>query len=79
MITDVFLDQKRVNVCENTVKTAPHDRFILEEIEILNAASSQYLVNDINRRSDPVYRLIPLVSDFNSNGQQPRLDDRRDI
>ena len=23
-ITDVFLDQKRVNVCENTVKMAPH-------------------------------------------------------
>ena len=27
MITDVFLDQKRVNVCEHTVKTAPCDSF----------------------------------------------------
>ena len=27
MITDVFLDQKRVNVCEHMVKTAPHNRF----------------------------------------------------
>ena len=25
--TDVFLDQKRVNVCEHTVKTAPCDSF----------------------------------------------------
>ena len=25
MITDVFLNQKRVNVCEQTVKTAPHE------------------------------------------------------
>ena len=24
-ITDVFLNQKRVNVCEHTVKMAPHD------------------------------------------------------
>ena len=26
-ITDVFLDQKRVNVCEHTVKMAPCERF----------------------------------------------------
>ena len=26
MITDVFLDQKRVNVCEHTVNMAPHAR-----------------------------------------------------
>ena len=26
-ITDTVLDQKRVNVCEHTVKTGPHDRF----------------------------------------------------
>ena len=25
MITDVFLDHKRVNVCEHTVKMAPHE------------------------------------------------------
>ena len=25
MITDVFLDQKRVNVCELTTKTAPRE------------------------------------------------------
>ena len=31
------------------------------------------LLNDvINGRSDPVYRLIPSVSDLNSNGQQPK-------
>jgi hypothetical protein len=54
---------------------------MLEEIKILKAASSRYLVNDvINGQSDPVYRLIPSVSDLNSNGQQPRrLADRRDI
>jgi hypothetical protein len=27
MITNVFLDQKRINVCEHMVKTAPHDGF----------------------------------------------------
>ena len=27
MITDFFLDQKRVNVCEHTVKTVPHKSF----------------------------------------------------
>ena len=27
MITDVFLDQKKVNVCEHTVKMAPHESF----------------------------------------------------
>ena len=25
MIADVFLDQKRVNVCEHAVKTVPHE------------------------------------------------------
>ena len=36
---------------------------ILKEIEILKAASSRYLLNDvINGLSDPVYRLIPSVS-----------------
>ena len=29
MITDVFLDQKRVNVCEHMVKTAPHHNLLL--------------------------------------------------
>ena len=27
MITDVFLDQKRLNICEHMVKEASHDRF----------------------------------------------------
>jgi hypothetical protein len=27
MVTDVFLDLKRVNVCEHMVKAAPRDRF----------------------------------------------------
>ena len=27
MITDVFFDQKRVNVCEHTVNMAPHESF----------------------------------------------------
>ena len=26
-ITDVFLDQKRVNVCEHTIKMEPHESF----------------------------------------------------
>ena len=30
MITDVFLDQKRVNVCEHTVKMAPREHFAKE-------------------------------------------------
>ena len=28
MITDVFLDQKRVNVCKHMVKVAPHESFL---------------------------------------------------
>jgi hypothetical protein len=27
VIADVFLDQKRVNVCEHTIKMAPRDGF----------------------------------------------------
>ena len=27
MITDVFLDQKRANVCEHPIKIAPHESF----------------------------------------------------
>ena len=27
MNTDVFLDQKKVNICEHKVKTVPHDCF----------------------------------------------------
>jgi hypothetical protein len=28
MITDVILDQKRVNICEHTLKTAPHGTYL---------------------------------------------------
>ena len=39
----------------------------LEEIEILKAASSKYLFNDIiTGWKHPMYRLIPSVSDLNS-------------
>ena len=27
MVTDIFLDQKRLNVCKITVKMAPHESF----------------------------------------------------
>ena len=41
----------------------------LEEIEILKAASSKYLLNDvIAGQNDPMYRLLTYVSDLNSNG-----------
>ena len=56
------------------------DLVVKEEIEILIAASSRYLLNYvINIRSDPVNRLIPSVSDLNSNSQQPRLGNTRNI
>jgi hypothetical protein len=38
----------------------------LEEIKILKAASSKYLLNDvIAGQNDPVYKLPPLISDLN--------------
>jgi GIY-YIG catalytic domain. len=53
---------------------------MLEEIEILKAASSKYLLNDdITRRNDPMHRLSPSVSDINSNSQLPKLGDTRNF
>ena len=44
-------------------------------MEILKVASSRDLLNYvINRRSDPMYSLLPSISDFNFNGQKPRQD-----
>ena len=52
----------------------------LEEIEILKAASSKYLLNDdIAGQNDPIYTLLPSVSDLNSNSQLPKLGDRRNF
>ena len=64
-----------------TLKKKNHRKInIFEEIEILKAASSRYQLNDIiNGQSDPVYRLIPSVSDLNFKSQQPRLGDRRNF
>ena len=43
---------------------------MLEEIEILKAASSKYLLNDvISGQNDPVYRLLSSVSDLNCPGR----------
>jgi hypothetical protein len=50
----------------------------LEEIKILKAASSKYLLNDgIVGQNDPMYKLIPSVSDLNSNNQQPRPSSKK--
>jgi hypothetical protein len=44
----------------------------------LKAASSKYLLYDvITGQNDPMYKLIPLVSDLNSNGLRP--GNRRNI
>ena len=54
---------------------------MLQEIEILQAASSsKYLLNDVFAgQNDPMYRLLPSVSDLNSNCQLPRPNDRRNF
>ena len=45
----------------------------LEEVEILKATSSKYLLNDvIAGQNDPMYKLYPTVSDLNSNDQELR-------
>ena len=50
----------------------------LEEIDILKASSSRYLLNDVIAvQNDPKYRLLPLVSDLNANVQQPRPGQRK--
>ena len=42
----------------------------LEEIEILKAASSKHLLNDvIAGQNDPIYKLLPSVSDLKSTAQ----------
>ena len=52
----------------------------LEEIEIIKAVSSKYLLNEvISGRNDPMYRIITLISDLNSNGQLPKPGDRRNF
>ena len=45
---------------------------ILEETEMLKATSYRKLLNGIiNGGSDPVYRFLPSVSAWNSNGRRP--------
>jgi GIY-YIG catalytic domain. len=52
----------------------------LEEIKILKAASSKYLLNDvIAEQNNRMYKLLLSVSDLNSNDQQPRLGNRRNF
>jgi hypothetical protein len=58
MITDVFLDQKRVNVCEHTVKTAPCESFgkvPLEELQDRkggrDGGKSEWKSSEINTRA----------------------------
>ena len=61
---------------------------MLEEIEILKAASSKYLFNDvIAGQNEPTYKLkkkfrnptIEIISDLNSNCQLPKPGDRRNF
>ena len=53
---------------------------MLKEIETLNAASSKYLLNDvISGQNNPMFRLLPSVSDLNSNSQLPKPGDRRNF
>ena len=52
----------------------------LEEIETLKAASSKHLLNDdIARQHDPMYGLLPSISDLKSNSQLPKPGDRRNF
>jgi hypothetical protein len=51
-----------------------------EEIQILEAASTKYLLNEvITRRNDLIYRILASVSNLNCNGQLPRPTDRRNF
>ena len=44
----------------------------LEEIEILKAASSKYLLNHvIAGQNDPIYKLLPISSGLNSKIKSP--------
>ena len=53
---------------------------MLEEIEILKAALSKYLLNDfIAGQNGPMYILLRSVSDLNFNDQLPRPGDRRNF
>jgi hypothetical protein len=53
---------------------------MLEEIEIVKAASSKYLLNDvIAGQNDLMYRLFSSINDFKSNGQLPKPGDRRNF
>ena len=57
-----------------------HMKINILEIKILKTASFQNLHNNVmNGRSDQVYRLLPSVSAWNSNGQPPTLSGKRDI
>ena len=50
----------------------------LEEIEILKAASSKYLLNDvITGQNDPMYKLLP--SSVILQDQQPRPSNKRNF
>ena len=52
----------------------------LEEIEIVKATSSKYQLNDvITGQNDPMYKLLPSVSDLNFKCQLPRPDNRRNF
>ena len=70
---------------EETISTIHLENYhrkinILKEIEILKAASSRNLLNDvINGESDPVYRLLPSINAWNSNGRPPKFSHEIDI
>ena len=52
----------------------------LEETEIIKAVSSKYLLNDvIVGQNDTMYRLLPSVTDLDSNDQQHRPGDSRNF
>ena len=62
---------------EETMSIIHHENnhrkiYTLEDIEIRKAASSKYLLNDvIAGQNDPIYKLLPTLSDLKSKINSP--------
>ena len=61
MIADVFLDQKRVNVCENAVKKVPHESIFTLNIRLQSSVPNLFALTLIRHFSLMLMLIIQVI------------------